>query len=112
MRRLWRRVVRSRPIEGRSADRAVWTAKNLCVWGRARYCGSLVDYGCCKTMRKTVPLHVAKRGGGHLQVARAIEDEDIEKGAAQPLRFPSEGRSLNSRGFSNPRYSARRAKTV
>ncbi len=78
----------------------------------AGYGVSLVAYGCCETMRKTVPLHVAKCGRRSSAVARAIESADIEKGAAQPLRFPSAGRSLNSRGFSNPRYSARRAKAV
>ena len=50
-------------------------------------------------MRRTTPWQVAK-----CTIAYAIKNADKKKGAAQPLRFPSAGRSLNSRGFSNPRY--------
>ncbi len=69
-------------------------------------------HSCCKIMRKAMPRQVAKCGRRSSAVARAIGNADIEKGAAQPLRLPSVGRSLNSRGFSSPRYSAHRAKAV
>ena len=46
-------------------------------------------------------------------IAYAIEIAEIKKrGAAQPLRFPSAGRSLNSWGFLDPRTPPRKGRPV
>ena len=58
----------------------------------------VADCGGSNIMRRTTPWQVAK-----CTIAYAIKNADKKKGAAQPLRFPPAGRSLNSRGFSNPR---------
>ncbi len=73
------------------------------------------ELGCLWLLRNNAQDRTAagcEMWGRSSAVALAIESADIEKGAAQPLRFPSVGRSLNSRGFSNPQYSAHRAKAV
>ena len=76
--RLWRMVVRPHPIRDRSADRAARAArlsdrptdraaerrKFMQDGGIAcRLRRELGYHSCCKTVRKTASLHVAKRYG-------------------------------------------------
>ena len=73
--RLWRWVVQS-PILLRTVMRiGLHRCAIFMRAERASYCGSLVDYGCCKTMRKTVPLHVGKCRGGHLQLPMPLKTQ-------------------------------------
>ena len=64
----------------------------------------MIDYRLSKIIRNTIPLRLAKQSVICIRIPALWKTLMFKKGAAQPLRFPSVGRSLNSRGFSNPRY--------
>ena len=66
-------------IERPSYGRGCIVGQKFMRAGRAKYCGSLVDYGCCKTMRKTVPLHVGKCRGGHLQLPAPLKTQIFKR---------------------------------
>ncbi len=69
----------------------------------AGYCRSMVDHGRSK---KCATLCRCRLRNARLPT---LLKSQILKSAALPVRFPSVGRSLDSRGFSNPRILACKA---
>ena len=61
----------------------------------------MVDHGCSKIVSKTIPVHVAKCGGDHVRIPTLLKML-LFKGCGVAAAFPSEGRSLNSRGGKSP----------
>ena len=65
---------------------------------RASYCGAWL------TVAAAISCAEPRRGRlRNVRLSTLLQTQIFKRGRRMPLRFPSEGRSLNSRGFSNPR---------